>query len=367
MSAAKIPFVDLGQQYRALKPEMDAAVTAVMGRGDFILGEDVAAFEREFAEFCQAEHCIGVSDGLDALQLALRVLGIGPGDEVILPTHTFIATALAVWQSGAKPVLVDVDPCHYTMDPEATARAITSRTKALLPVHLYGQPADMDPLLELARKHKLSVVEDAAQAHGAEYKGRRCGTLGDIGCFSFYPGKNLGAYGDAGGITTQREDLASRLRILRNYGQQPKNVHPLKGFNSRLDTMQAAILRVKLRHLESWNESRRKAAARYGELLRNSKIQAPATATYAKHVWHLYVIETDHRPAVQSALDAAGASHGVHYPSPVHLHEAFRDLGYARGSFPVAEALTPRIVSLPIFPEITEDQIQRIAAACRSV
>lgn len=367
MSAGKIPFVDLGQQYQALKSEIDAAVTAGMGRGDFILGEDVAAFEREFAAFCRAEHCIGVSDGVDALQLALRVLGIGRGDEVILPTHTFIATALAVWQAGAKPVLVDVDPRYYTMDPEATARAITSRTKALMPVHLYGQPADMDPLIDLARKHKLSIVEDAAQAHGAEYKGRRCGTLGDLGCFSFYPGKNLGAYGDAGGITTQRGDLANQLRILRNYGQQPKNVHPLKGFNSRLDTLQAAILRVKLRHLESWNERRRSAAGRYGELLRNSKVHTPATAAYAKHVWHLYVIETDNRPAVQAALDAAGASYGVHYPTPVHLHEAFRDLGYGRGSFPVAEALTPRIVSLPIFPEITEDQLQRIATACRSV
>lgn len=364
MSADKIHFVDLGAQYRQLESEFNSAVIRAMSRGDFILGEDVGAFEREFAEFCRVEHCIGVSDGVDALHLALRALGIGPGDEVIVPTHTFIASVLAVWQAGARPVLVDVDPRYYTMDPEATARAITPQTKALLPVHLYGQPADMDPLLELARQHGLSIVEDAAQAHGAEYKGRRCGSIGDIGCFSFYPGKNLGAYGDGGGITTHRRDLADTLRTLRNYGQQPKNVHPIKGFNSRLDTLQAAVLRVKLKRLEAWNAQRRVAAARYAELLGHSSLSLPETAPYSLPVWHLYVVQTAQRAKLQAALDSAGISHGVHYPTPVHLQDAFKELGYGPGSFPVAEALCPRILSLPIFPEITEAQLQRVAAAC---
>ena len=366
MSADKIHFVDLGIQYRQLQSEFNEAVIRAMSRGDFILGEDVTAFEREFASFCRVDHCIGVSDGVDALHLALRALNIGPGDEVIVPTHTFIASVLAVWQAGAKPVLVDVDPKYYTMDPEATARAITPRTKALLPVHLYGQPADMDPLLDLARTHKLSIVEDAAQAHGAEYKGRRCGSIGDIGCFSFYPGKNLGAYGDGGGITTQRADLAETVRTLRNYGQQPKNVHPIKGFNSRLDTLQAAILRVKLSRLEGWNAQRRQAAARYAELLKPTGLSLPEAAPYSTPVWHLYVVQTANRAKLQAALDAAGVSHGIHYPTPVHLQAAFKELGYGPGSFPVSEALCPRILSLPIFPEITEAQLQRVAAACQA-
>lgn len=366
MSADKIHFVDLGAQYRQLQSEFNEAVIRAMSRGDFILGEDVAAFEKEFAQFCRVEHCIGVSDGVDALHLAIRALGIGPGDEVIVPTHTFIASVLAISQAGATPVLVDVDPKYYTIDPEATARAITPRTKAILPVHLYGQPADMDPLLELARKHRLFIVEDAAQAHGAEYKGRRCGSMGDVGCFSFYPGKNLGAYGDGGGITTQRADLAETIRTLRNYGQQPKNVHPIKGYNSRLDTLQAAVLRVKLQRLEGWNEARRVAAARYHQLLAPTGLGLPEAAPYSKAVWHLYVVQTSQRAKLQAALDAAGVSHGIHYPTPVHLQGAFKELGLGPGSFPVAEALCPRILSLPIFPEITEAQLQRVAAACRA-
>lgn len=357
----RIPFVDLAGQYRMLKPAMDEAVLRVLSRGDFILGEDVAEFEREFALYCRVRHAIGVGDGVDALQLALRALGIGPGDEVILPAHTFVATALAVWQVGARPVLVDVDPRYYTLDPEAAARAVTSRTKALLPVHLYGQPADMDPLLELARSRGLAVVEDAAQAHGAEYKGRRCGTLGDIGCFSFYPGKNLGAYGDGGGITTDRDDLAERIRQLRHYGQKTKNVHAVKGFNSRLDTVQAAVLRVKLPHLDGWNDERRAAATRYGALLGGRGIGLPTEAPWARHVWHLYVVQVGNREAVQRALDAAGIAHGVHYLKPVHLYEAFADLGFGPGSFPVAEALSPRILSLPMYPGITPAQVERVA------
>jgi dTDP-4-amino-4,6-dideoxygalactose transaminase len=360
----KIPFVDLGAQYRDLQSEIDAAVRRVMARGDFILGEDVALFEKEFAAFCGAAHCIGISDGVDALHLALRALDIGPGDEVIVPTHTFIASVLAISMSGATPVLADVDPRYYTLDPESAGRAVTSRTKAIMPVHLYGQPADMDPILDLARQHGLSVIEDAAQAHGAEYKGRRCGTMGDAGCFSFYPGKNLGAYGDGGGVTTNRADVAERLRVLRNYGQQPKNVHPIKGFNARLDTIQAAILRVKLRHLAEWNRLRNLAASRYNELLSGLGLDLPNTASYSSHVWHLFIVQTPNRLALQQGLDAVGAQHGVHYPTPVHLQEAYSELGKGRGSFPVAEALTPRIVSLPIFPEISETQLRRVAAAC---
>ena len=361
----KIPFVDIQTQYQNLKAEMDSAVQRVMVRGDFVLGEDLTQFEKEFAAYCGVEHCMGLADGGNAIQVALRALDVGPGDEVIVPTHTFIASVLGVWQAGATPVLVDVDPKYYTMDPVATARAITPKTKALLPVHLYGQPADMDPLLELAKKHRLAVVEDAAQAHGAEYKGRRCGSIGDIASFSFYPGKNLGAYGDGGGVTTRRADLAEKIRIFRNYGQHPKNVHPIKGINCRLDTMQAAVLRVKLGHLDSWNAKRREAAARYQALLKGLPIGLPESAPWSTSVWHLYVIQTSNRAGVQKALDEAGAAHGIHYPTPIHLQPAFADLGKGPGSFPVSEALAPQILSLPMYPEITEEQQARVAAAVR--
>jgi dTDP-4-amino-4,6-dideoxygalactose transaminase len=361
----KIPFVDIQTQYQNLKAQMDAAVQRVMTRGDFVLGDDLAQFEREFAAYCGAEHCLGVADGGNAIQVALRALDIGPGDEVIAPTHTFIASVLGIWQSGATPVLVDVDPRHYTIDPAAVARAVTPRTKAILPVHLYGQPADMDPLLDIARQHKLAVVEDAAQAHGAEYKGRRCGSIGDIASFSFYPGKNLGAYGDGGGITTRRADLAEKIRVFRNYGQHPKNVHPIKGINCRLDTMQAAVLRVKLPHLDGWNAQRREAAARYHALLKGLPIGLPEAAPYSTPVWHLYVIQTTKRAEIQKALDDIGAAHGIHYPTPIHLQPAFADLHQGPGTFPVSEALTPRILSLPIYPEITEEQQSRVAAAIR--
>ncbi len=363
--AGKIPFVDIQTQYQNLKAEMDAAVQRVMARGDFILGDELAQFEREFAAYSGAEHCLGVADGGNAIQVALRALDVGPGDEVIAPAHTFIATVVGIWQAGATPVLVDVDPQYYTMDPAAVAKALTPRTKALLPVHLYGQPADMDPLLDLAKKHGLAVVEDAAQAHGAEYKGRRCGSLGDAASFSFYPGKNLGAYGDGGGITTRRAEVAEWIRIFRNYGQHPKNVHPTKGINSRLDTIQAAVLRVKLSHLDGWNSARREAAARYQTLLKGVPVVLPEAAPWATPVWHLYVIQTSNRAAVQQALDEAGAAHGVHYPTPVHLQPAFADLGQGPGSFPVSETLAPRILSLPIFPEITEEQQACVAGAVR--
>jgi dTDP-4-amino-4,6-dideoxygalactose transaminase len=358
--------VDLAAQYQQLKPELDAAMANVCARGDFILGEDVKLFEQEYAAFCQARCCVTVANGTEALQLALLACGVEPGDEVITCTHTFIATVLAIHQAGAKPVLVDCDPEFYTIDPEQVARAITPRTKAIIPVHLYGQPADMDPILELARRHKLRVIEDACQAHGAEYKGRRCGTMGDIAAFSFYPGKNLGAYGDGGALTTMRADLAERVWLLRNYGQKVKYEHILKGFNSRLDTMQAAVLRVKLRRLEQWNEARRKAAAKYDQLLAGTGLVTPKLAPYAKHIYHLYVVQTPDRNQLQGALDAADVSHGIHYPVPVHLQPAFADLGCKRGSFPVSEALAPRIISLPMFPELADSQIERVANACRA-
>jgi dTDP-4-amino-4,6-dideoxygalactose transaminase len=363
----KIHFVDLKAQYQAIKEEVNAAIERVLVRADFVFGEDVKLFEDEFAAFCKAPHCLSVSDGTDALNLALRACGIGPGDEVITCTHTFIATVLAIHLTGAKPVLVDCDPQYYTIDPEQVARAITPRTKAILPIHLYGQPADMDPLLELARAHKLHVIEDACQAHGAEYKGRRCGTLGDIAAFSFYPGKNLGAYGDGGAVVTTRKELADEVWLLRNYGQRVKYEHICKGFNSRLDTLQAAILRVKLRRLEQWTEARRSIAAKYDALLANSKMALPKTAPYSRHVHHLYVVQAPDRKKLQAALDAANIVYTIHYPIPVHLQPAFADLGYRAGNFPVSENLAQHVISLPMFAELTEPEIERVAAVCQSV
>ena len=364
MDNGKIQFVDLVAQYQQIKPEIDVAMARICGRGDFILGEDVKLFEQEFAAFCKASHCLTVANGTEALQLALLACGVGPGDEVITCTHTFIATVVAIHMTGAKPVLVDCDPRFYNIDAAAVERAITPRTKAIIPVHLYGQPADMDPILEVARKRKLYVIEDACQAHGAEYKGRRCGSIGDLAAFSFYPGKNLGAYGDGGAVTTMRADLAERVFLLRNYGQKVKYEHMLKGFNSRLDTLQAVVLRVKLPRLEKWNEARRQAAAKYDRLLAGSGLMTPKVAQYAKPVYHLYVVQVPDRKKQQAAFDAANVSHGIHYPIPVHLQPAFADLGYKPGSFPVTEALAPKIISLPMFPEITDSQIERVAGAC---
>ncbi len=365
MPADAIPFVDLNTQYHALAPELNAAIARVMERGDFILGEEVKLFEEEFAAFCRAPLCVGVANGTEALQLALLACGIGPGDEVITCTHTFIATVLGITQAGATPVLVDCEPKFYNLDVSQIERAITPRTRAILPVHLYGHPADMDPILEIARQHQLAVIEDACQAHGAEYKGRRCGTLGDIAAFSFYPGKNLGAYGDGGAVVTTRQDLAERVLLLRNYGQKVKYEHLCKGFNSRLDTVQAAILCVKLRRLESWNEARRRAAKTYDRLLAGSPVQTPRVAGWSLPVFHLYVIQTQNRKKLQAALDAERIAHVIHYPTPVHLQPAFADLGFRPGSFPVAESIAPRTLSLPMFPEISDLQLERVAAVCR--
>lgn len=367
MSMPKIQFVDLLRQYRSLKPEVDAAILRAVGRGDFILGEDTREFEKEFAAFNQVPFCVGVADGTDALHLSLLALGIGSGDEVIVPTNTFIASVLAISNAGARPVLVDCDPDYHTMDVQAVERALSPRTRAIMPVHLYGHPADMDPILQIAKDRKLQVVEDAAQAHGATYKDRLCGTMGDVGCFSFYPGKNLGAYGDGGAIVTRNPKLAEKVTLLRNYGQKVKYVHTLKGFNSRLDSVQAAVLRVKLRHLARWNELRRQAASQYSSLLTDTGLGLPKVAGYANPIWHLYVVQTADRARLQAAFDAAGIAHGIHYPTPVHLQEAYQDLGYRLGSFPVAEALAPRILSLPMFPGITPEEQARVGAAAASV
>jgi dTDP-4-amino-4,6-dideoxygalactose transaminase len=364
MQPDKIEFVDLLRQYRNLKPEMDEAILRAIGRGDFILGEDTREFEKEFASFNQASFCIGVGDGTDALHLALRGLGVGPGDEVIVPANTYIASALAITCAGATPVFADCDPENYTIDIQGIEKALSPRTRAIMPVHLYGHPADMDPILQIAKERNLFVVEDAAQAHGATYKGRFCGAIGDVGCFSFYPGKNLGAYGDGGAIVTNNPKLAEKITILRNWGQKVKYVHTEKGFNSRLDTVQAAVLRIKLKHLSAWNEKRRLAASRYQELLANGDLVLPKVASWAQPVWHLFVVQTNSRQELQEKLNAANVSHGIHYPIPVHLQEAYSDLGYARGSFPVAEELAEKILSLPMFPEITTEEVNRGAAAC---
>jgi dTDP-4-amino-4,6-dideoxygalactose transaminase len=365
MSANKISFVDLQAQYAALRPELEAAVRRVMERADFILGEEVERFEEEFARYCEGKHAVGVGSGLDALVLALRAYGIGPGDEVITAANTFIATALAISAVGARPVLVDVDPQTYNLDPRALAAAITSRTRAVVPVHLYGQPAEMNAIVQTARRHNLLVLEDAAQAHGARYHGRRAGSLGDAAAFSFYPGKNLGAYGDGGMVVTNDAAVAEKIRYLRNYGQRVKYYHVVRGTNSRLDTMQAAILRVKLRRLDDWNAARRRHAETYARLLAGLPVALPHTQPECEHVFHLFVVQVAERDRMQKALAERGIATGIHYPVPIHLQEAYRDLGYPKGSFPVTEAAAERVLSLPMFAELTSEQIAAVAQAVR--
>jgi len=361
MSNMDIPLVDLKAQYAALKDELQAAVTRVMERCDFILGEDVEVLEREFAEYCGARFAVGVATGTDALRIALTAAGIGPGDEVITAANTFIATVLAISYVGATPVLVDVGRDTYNIDPEQVTRALTPRTKALLPVHLYGQPADMAPLAEIAKENGLKLIEDACQAHGALYDDRRAGSLGLLGCFSFYPGKNLGAYGDGGMVVTDDEDLVRECKMLRNYGRMQKYEHEMKGYNCRLDTIQAAILRVKLRHLDRWNELRRRNAELYRTALADLEVELPQEAERCRHGYHMYVIRTRDRDEVQKRLKAAGVSTGIHYPIPVHCQKAYDDLPYRVGDFPVTEQYAGAILSLPMYPELSADQIQYVA------
>ncbi|RZU00797.1 DegT/DnrJ/EryC1/StrS family aminotransferase [Rivibacter subsaxonicus] len=362
-----IPFVDLKAQYASIKTEVNAAIQGVLESCQFTLGSEVVAFEQEFAAYCQGQHGIGVNTGTSALHMALLAAGIGPGDEVITVPFTFVATVAAIQYAGATPVLVDIDPKTFTIDVGAIEAAITPRTKAIMPVHLYGQPADMDPILEIARRHGLIVIEDACQAHGAEYKGRRVGSIGDMGCFSFYPGKNLGACGEGGMVVTNNAEYARTIRMLRDWGAEKKYHHVMKGYNFRLEGIQGAVLRVKLRHLEAWTEARRRAAASYERHLAGSGIATPQAAAYARHVYHVYAIRTQHRQAWQEQLLAAGIQTGVHYPIPVHLQPAYADLGYGVGAFPHAERASAEVLSLPMFPELSEAQCETVCAALRAL
>lgn len=353
---SNVPFLDLKGPYQELKEELDGAYLRVMESGWYILGEEVDAFEGEYAAYCGAKYCVGVANGLDALHLALLALGVGIGDEVIVPSNTYIATWLAVSQCGATPIPVEPDAATYNIDPACIEAAITSRTKVILPVHLYGQPADMDPILAIARKHGLKVLEDGAQAHGARYKGKRIGSHGDVVAWSFYPGKNLGAFGDGGAITTNDAEIAERIRVLHNYGSRVKYVNDVCGFNSRLDPIQAAALRVKLKVLDSWNARRTSIASRYQAELVNSGFTLPFVPDWAESAWHLYVVLHPQRDAWQKKLSEAGIDTLIHYPIPPHLQQAYAPAGFVRGQFPIAEHIANDCLSLPIGPHITLPQ-----------
>jgi dTDP-4-amino-4,6-dideoxygalactose transaminase len=362
-----IPFVDLKLQHAAIRGEIDAAIRGVIDRCEFTLGSDVAAFEEEFAAYCSTAYGVAVNTGTSALHLALLAAGVGPGDEVITVPFTFVATVSAIDYTGARPVFVDIDPRTYTMDPYALESAITPRTKAIVPVHLYGQAADMDPILAVARRHGLAVIEDACQAHGALYKGQRVGSLGDMGCFSFYPGKNLGACGEGGMVTTDDPAHRRKLRMLRDWGAETKYQHVLRGFNYRMEGIQGAVLRVKLRRLEAWTEARRARAQQYDSLLVNSGVVTPEVRADARHVYHLYVVRSPDRSAWQRALADQGIATGIHYPAPVHLLPAFAGLGHRRGDFPYSERASDQVLSLPMFAELGETQCARVAAAVRNL
>ncbi len=364
MDQSTIPLVDLKAQYTALRADIDAAIARVIANTSFIMGPEVRAFEEAFAAWCQTRYAVGVSSGTAAIELTLRALGVGPGDEVITTPHTFIATAEAISAASATPVFADIDPATYNLDPAAAEAAITPRTRALLPVHLYGQPADMDALADIAQRHGLALVE-AAQAHGAQINGRRVGGLGHAACFSFYPGKNLGAYGDGGAVTTDDEALAGRLRKLRDHGRSSKYVHDELGYGHRLDALQAAILAAKLPHLDAANAARRRLSARYNELLADTDLILPFVPEDVTPVWHLYVVRTPRRDELLASLRKQGIEAGIHYPLPLHLQPAYRGLGLGPGSFPVAEAAAQQVLSLPLFPEMTDEQQERVAAALR--
>lgn len=360
-----IPFLDLKASYTELKSEIDGAVARVLDSGWYIGGVEVDGFESDYADYCGTAHCVGVANGLDALHLALRAMDVGPGDEVIVPSNTYIATWLAVSQCGAIPVPVEPDERTCNIDPALIEAAITPRTKVILPVHLYGQPADMDPILAVARKHGLLVLEDGAQAHGARYKGRKLGAHGDAVAWSFYPGKNLGAMGDGGAVTTNDERIADRIRVLRNYGSRVKYVNEVQGYNSRLDPIQAAILRVKLAHLDDWNARRGAIARLYQEGLAATGLTLPHVPEWADPVWHLYVVRHRERDALQHLLAQAGVATMIHYPIPPHLQSAYAPLGFNRGSFPVSEALHEQVLSLPIGPSQTVEATGIVIDAMR--
>lgn len=363
--AETIPLVDLRAQYQPLKEEILTAIGDVLDGMELFLGKNVRGFEAEFADYCGVRHAVGVGSGTEALHLALLACGIGPGDQVITVSHTFIATVEAICLTGATPILVDIDPDTYAIDVSQIEDRITSQTKAIVPVHLYGQPADMDPILTIAEKYGLIVVEDACQAHGAEYKGQRTGSVGDVGCFSFYFSKNLGAYGEAGICVTNKHEIAHRLRMLRNHGSEEKYYHSVMGVNARLDEIQAAILRVKLRRLDEWNEARRRNSYLYNELLKDSPVVTPNEAQYAKHMYHLYVIRTPRRDKLQTYLAERGIATGIHYPVPVHLQTAWQSANYPMERLPVTEKYVNEILSLPMYAELTPGSIQYVAEAIR--
>jgi dTDP-4-amino-4,6-dideoxygalactose transaminase len=366
-SSIQVPFLDLKAQYQSIRSEINAAIVGVLDSSQYVLGSEVASFESEFAAYCHATECIALNSGTSALHLALLAAGVGPGDEVITVPFTFVASVAAILYAGARPVLVDIDPRSFTMDPALVEAAITPRTKAILPVHLYGHPADMDPILEVARRHGLVVIEDAAQAHGAKHKGRPVGSLGDIGCFSFYPTKNLGAYGEGGAVTTGNAEYARTIRMLRDWGQDQKYHHVLRGYNYRMEGLQGAIVRVKLRHLEAWTEARRAAGSRYNQLLADCGVERPIEMPWARHVYHVYTLRTKDRDSLRAALHTEGIETAVHYALPVHLQPAYADLGYARGAFPQSEKAAKEVLSLPLYPEITGTQIQRVSQALTSL
>lgn len=358
-----IPLVDLKAQYAGIKQEIDAAVQAVLASGQYVLGEEVAAFEREFAAYCGTGHAVAVNTGTSALHLALLAAGVGPGDEVVTVPFTFVATTAAICYVGARPVFVDIDPATFTMDAKRLEAEITPRTRAVVPVHLYGQMADMDAIMAVADRHGIPVIEDACQAHGAEYHGRRAGSIGTIGCFSFYPGKNLGACGEGGIAVTDDERLMEKMRMLRDWSQEQRYHHVWKGFNYRMDSIQGAILRVKLRRLETWTEARRLLARRYSVLLAGSpETVLPNEGAGRRHVYHIYAVRCRERERLRRALAADGIQTGLHYPVPVHLQPAYDDLGHGAGDFPVSEAAAREVLSLPIYPEMTQGQIEHVAA-----
>ena len=360
-----IPLVDLKAQYQVLKPEIAAAIELVLDSGQFVLGDQVAAFEQEFAHYVGAAEGIGVNTGTSALHLALLAAGVGPGDEVITVPFTFVATVAAIGYTGARAVFVDIDPVSYTMNVTALERAVTPRTKAIVPVHLYGHSADMDPILEVAQRYGLVVIEDACQAHGAEYKNRRVGSIGRMGCFSFYPGKNLGACGEGGMVVTSDPACAKMVRMLRDWGQDRKYHHVLKGFNYRMEGLQGSILRVKLRHLDAWTEARRTHARGYDSLLADAGLITPTECPWARHVYHIYAVRTSSRDALQRTLHANGVQSGIHYPVPVHLQPAYADLGYRAGQFPQAERAAAEVLSLPMYPELSRTQREMVGAVMR--
>ena len=361
-----VPFLDIGASYREIEAEIDAAIHRVLHSGCYILGPEVEAFEAEWAAYCRADHAVGLANGLDALTLSLRALDIGPGDEVIVPSNTYIATWLAVTAVGARPVPVEPDPATYNIDPTLIAAAINCRTKALLPVHLYGQPADLDPILALARQHGLAVVEDAAQAHGAKYKGRRVGAHGDVVCWSFYPSKNLGALGDGGAVTTNRADIADRIRVLRNYGSRIKYVNEVHGVNSRLDPIQAAVLRAKLPYLDIWTDRRRAIAQIYSDGLNGTGLILPIVPEWADPAWHLYAVQSGDRDGLQTRLTDLDVGTLIHYPIPPHMQAAYAELGYGPGEFPLALQLAGDVLSLPIGPQLLPSDARRVIDAVKS-